>query len=604
MSDGKVIFETGIDKSGFEKDAKKTEYIAKKQGESIGSSLAKGTVDLAKKGLLTLGATVVGTGASIVSMAKNTSETAKEINNMSQKIGISIESYQKWDYIFKKSGTSIDIMQGGMKKLSGAIVEANNGSEEAIAKFNGLGISIDDLKNLTQEEIFEKSIKGLQGMGQSAERTTLATDLFGRSATELGPLLNKTDADMAKLEKNINKYGLVMSEEAVKSSIAFKGSLSSLGTALGATQRQLISELLPGMSQVVNGFTDLVMGVDGADVAIKDGINNVVSGIKTLIPKLGAIISDISETIISVAPDLLKALGEGIMQALPVLIPTITNLVLKLGQLIIEALPMLIDAATQIIVSLVKGIAEAMPQLIGKIVDVIISINSTLIDNIDLLIDASIEIIIALARGLIEALPRLIERIPEIIVKLVAALIRNAPKLLDAAFALMGILGQGLINSIWEVIKWIPQIIDQIAKQFGTSISQMVEIGRNIIYGLWNGIWEKVSWLKDKVTNVIGGVVDGIKNFLGIHSPSTLFAGIGKNMALGLGQGFDSIDLQKNLTATLQASVPSSINNGMGNTYNSTYNESYNFNQPWQSPDQVARAIRMQRTYGLAGERR
>ena len=62
------------------------------------------------------------------------------------------------------------------------------------------------------------------------------------------------------------------------------------------------------------------------------------------------------------------------------------------------------------------------------------------------------------------------------------------------------------------------------------------------------------SWLKDKVTDFMGGIVDGIKSVLGIHSPSKVFAGIGENMALGLGQGFDRT--MQSVGANIQDAIP------------------------------------------------
>lgn len=81
----------------------------------------------------------------------------------------------------------------------------------------------------------------------------------------------------------------------------------------------------------------------------------------------------------------------------------------------------------------------------------------------------------------------------------------------------------------------------QTALDWFTSIPErMKEIGENIVEGIWNGISGAAGWLYDKVSGFLDGIVDGAKEFLGIHSPSTVFADMGRNMALGLGQGWDS----------------------------------------------------------------
>ena len=67
----------------------------------------------------------------------------------------------------------------------------------------------------------------------------------------------------------------------------------------------------------------------------------------------------------------------------------------------------------------------------------------------------------------------------------------------------------------------------------------IIDVGKDIVRGLWEGISSLGSWLGDKVGGFFGDMVDGVKDFLGIHSPSRVFAGIGENMALGLGEGWD-----------------------------------------------------------------
>ena len=67
----------------------------------------------------------------------------------------------------------------------------------------------------------------------------------------------------------------------------------------------------------------------------------------------------------------------------------------------------------------------------------------------------------------------------------------------------------------------------------------MLNIGKNAIQGLWNGINDMKNWVINKVKGFGTSILNGIKNALGIHSPSTVFKDqVGKNMALGIGEGF------------------------------------------------------------------
>ena len=71
--------------------------------------------------------------------------------------------------------------------------------------------------------------------------------------------------------------------------------------------------------------------------------------------------------------------------------------------------------------------------------------------------------------------------------------------------------------------------------------------------GIWNGIQSLVGWLNEKIGNFVGGIVDNVKGVLGIHSPSRVFAGIGENMAMGLGAGWESEygSIKNNITSGL-----------------------------------------------------
>ncbi len=100
--------------------------------------------------------------------------------------------------------------------------------------------------------------------------------------------------------------------------------------------------------------------------------------------------------------------------------------------------------------------------------------------------------------------------------------------------------------------------------------NRMLDIGKNIVEGLWNGIKGMGSWIKDKVKGFAKGILDGMKEALGIHSPSRVFREqVGKNIALGLGEGFT--DEMKNVTADMNDAIPTNFDiNGSYNGLNSS----------------------------------
>lgn len=109
-------------------------------------------------------------------------------------------------------------------------------------------------------------------------------------------------------------------------------------------------------------------------------------------------------------------------------------------------------------------------------------------------------------------------------------------------------------NAVDKFFDKVVEIGNAVVSFFKSVPKQMVEIGKNIVMGLWEGIKAMASWIEDKVSGFFGGIVDGVKGILGIHSPSRVFAGIGKNMALGLGEGFDK--QMQGVSASIQSAIP------------------------------------------------
>ena len=292
---------------------------------------------------------------------------------------------------------------------------------------------------------------------------------------------------------------------------------------------------------------------------IQDNYQILVNGAIQIVTQLSNGILEMLPEIIKLGLDLIVSLASGISENLPKIIPTIIDIINQIIETITENLPLLITSALEIIVSLANGIAESLPELIPTIVDVVIQIVETLIDNVDMLVDSAIAIITALANGLINALPRLIEKAPEIVGKLVSAIVNNAPKLLKSALEIIVTLAKGLVANIPKLVKVIPQIVSSIVNGFLSLMSKITGIGKNIVNGVWQGIQSMVSWFTSKVRNFFSGIVNSVKNALGIHSPSKVFASIGKYMAEGLGEGWDDkfSDVRDEIDKSLDFDDPS-----------------------------------------------
>ena len=143
---------------------------------------------------------------------------------------------------------------------------------------------------------------------------------------------------------------------------------------------------------------------------------------------------------------------------------------------------------------------------------------------------------------------------PAMIEKFVSYAIEKLPEIISLGLQMVVSLVKGIAQNIPQLVTSVLNMMATIAQTIWDSLPDIIEVGKNIVRGLWEGIKAMASWIGDKVSGFVGGLVDGVKGVLGIHSPSRVFAGIGQNMALGLGQGFER-QMQR-VSSGIQNAIP------------------------------------------------
>lgn len=125
---------------------------------------------------------------------------------------------------------------------------------------------------------------------------------------------------------------MVMSNEAVAASAAFEDSLTKLQGTMGGLKNRMIGELLPGITQIMDGLSDLVAGNEEAGEEIKNGVTSVIETISTMIPQVVQLISTIAAAILESAPSIIQALATGIIEAIPTLMPVVLQVITELNR--------------------------------------------------------------------------------------------------------------------------------------------------------------------------------------------------------------------------------------------------------------------------------
>ena len=155
---------------------------------------------------------------------------------------------------------------------------------------------------------------------------------------------------------------------------------------------------------------------------------------------------------------------------------------------------------------------------------------------------------VTVAENLLPVVERILENIgvvvqekgPEMIEKFVGYAIEKLPQVIELGMKMVLAIVSGLADNLPQIVRSVLDMMATIVKTFVSSLPDIVDVGKQIVKGLWEGIKAMGGWIKEKVGSFFSGIVSGVKSKLGIHSPSRVFAGIGENMALGLGEGWDN----------------------------------------------------------------
>lgn len=352
----------------------------------------------------------------------------------------------------------------------------------------------------------------LQSLGGD---TAAAADMADVAITDMSDNANKMGTDMASIQnayQGFAKQNYTMLDNLKLGYGGTKEEMQRLiddANALNAAQGKYTNYSIESYADIVSAIHDVQveMGIygttaDEASTTIQGSVSSMKAAWSNLLTGIADDNADF-KTLIEQFVDSLVTVGENI-------IPRINIIIQGLTQLITEASQTIIPMAVQILL-------ENLPSIVAAGMDLIIALVSGILDNIDMLIDCVLEMVDVIVDKLID----------------------NLPKLIDGGIRLIAALANGLIRAIPNLESKIPQIISSIVKGIISGIPAIFDVGKNIVEGLWNGIKSMGSWVSGKVKDFFGGIVGGVKDFLGIHSPSKVFAGIGGFMAEGLGEGFD-----------------------------------------------------------------
>lgn len=216
---------------------------------------AKGVAaSFAKTGALLGSGLLVG---AIATLTGNAVRAADEMNDMAQRVGISVEALSAFSYVAKMSGTDVEVFAKGLQYLNKNLSLADSGSKGAAGAFKQLGLNVGELKTLKPEEQFIRIAEKIGNLDSAADRTRATMEIFGKAGYELVPIMNAGGEAIADLVEEAKELGLVMSQEEADKIGRFNDAWDTMTMKLQALAR--------------NGFLFLYDAV----VATKDALNEL-----------------------------------------------------------------------------------------------------------------------------------------------------------------------------------------------------------------------------------------------------------------------------------------------------------------------------------------
>ena len=527
-------------------------------------------------GIKKLGSVVKEVGSAFIKIGKQALDSYADyeqlvggVETLFKDNASTVENYANNAY--KTAGLSANEYMETVTAFSASLLQSLNGDTAKSAEVADMAITdmADNANKMgTSMDMIQNAYQGF-----AKQNYTMLDNLklgYGGTKSEMERLL----ADAQKISGV--KYDISNLNDVYQAIHVIQGELGITGT----TAKEASTTIQGSVSAMKSAWQNMLTGLANGNADISGLLENLADSVLTVADNIMPVVEQVANSIMEILPEVLNRITENLPQFLsagsniltniitgltnnmPAIMNAIMQILNTLINTVVQNLPQIIDAGIQILTSLVQGIAESLPTIIPAMVDAVVLMVETLIDNLELMMDAGIQLILGLADGLIEALPRLIEKIPVIIDKLINAIANNLPKIIEAGIVLTVKLAEGLIKAIPQLVSKIPQIIGSIVSGLSQGWNQLKDVGKNLLKGLWEGMSNLKDWLWNKVKGMLNGLTDKIKNFFGIHSPSTLFKDeIGENLALGLGEGFT--DTMKNVTTDMQNAIPTEFDTSM-----------------------------------------
>lgn len=586
-----------MDTSGYEKSLDD----ASSKASDFASKLKSGLATAAKVGAAALTAAATGVAALTKASIDQYAEYEQLVGGVDTLFKAASDKVQQYaDKAYETAGMSANEYMNTVTSFSASLLQSLEGDTEAAAQkadqaitdmadnANKMGTSMEMIQNAYQGfakqnyTMLDNLKLGYGGTKEEMQRLLKDAEKLSGVKYDLSSYADIVDAiHVVQTEMGITGTTAREASTTIQGSVAsMKGAWQNLVTAIAAdgwdigvyvdnfvsSVKVVGQNVIPRVQQILSGIGELVTAIApmiaqelpalistvlpamvsagaqllaGLVTGLITALPDLVAAVPQIVSALASAISANLPAILAAGQQLLTMFGSGIQSGVPQMVAQLPAAIDGFLGFITEQLPAVLDKGVEMLTELANGIIAGIPQLLEQLPLIFESFETFITVNLPVILDKGMDLLFNFVDGIIAGIPDMVARLPEIIKSITTTLSNNYPKIIRSGFDLLIKLADGILSAIPDLVSVLPQVVAAILSGFSSAVSGVFEIGKNIVMGLWDGIKSMGSWIAEKIGDFLGGIVDGAKDLLGIHSQSRVFADIGKNMALGLGDGWE-----------------------------------------------------------------
>lgn len=211
---------------------------------------------------------------SLVRMGQAQAEVVDQTSKLSARLGMTYGEFSGLALAGDLAGVSMDTIAAAATKADVAFVKAAGGSATAVAAFERIGLSVDQLNGLSASERFDAIAQAISELPTEAERAAAAVQLFGRSGAQLLPLFAGGAEGIAQARAEAERFGLALTNAQGQDVEAMNDAFTRAQKAIQGVVQQVVAYLAPAVRSVTDAFSNMIGSVGGATIGqrIGDGI--------------------------------------------------------------------------------------------------------------------------------------------------------------------------------------------------------------------------------------------------------------------------------------------------------------------------------------------